>query len=450
MSLKSKAGNFPRIAYVGAEALTISHGTGQMFSRHFSNYPKTQILDIHSRPSSDGYLFKRLAVLEHDLRSADWKSPLLQSMNARLKGNISNTNTSLIYQNHVFDPLQVNWNDLGGPPDLIYSTCYSARDFAFLHHVYRYLPKKVPIVQHFLDLDLSSYENMVALYYELLPAIAEVWALNESIRDLVSRFSFYNPKIVLALQQNLPKQYKKKHINVGRNFLPVIIGNIWSGGAYNTLRDLWMTTQLSIETLPSISWAGHKRRFSELARFNIFPKNESESIIRDVGYLTDSKLRRFLSAADVAIVPFSGATIDKEDYIKYSLPSRIGEYCANGLPIVLISRQDTEPWNLVQKYELGIAIDPADRKISIRKLKHFLLDREWRAECGRKSRDFAARELNLNVYQKELYPKLFELSQHKIHKKFLESRFSLSEIETDSKLKIRGNGFMRKSKSEKK
>src|ERR1700683_4738353 len=161
----------PRIALVGCEALTSSHGTGMMFARHFSNYPKNKLIDVHYRTAGTTYLFPKAPIESYNLDQSTWSDPWLKEINQSLAGKQEGKSKSLVYQNKVFAPIKINWKKFGGPPDLIYSTCFSAQNFAFLHHFYRSLDRKVPIIQHFLDLDMQDRENLVLLYRDLLPAI---------------------------------------------------------------------------------------------------------------------------------------------------------------------------------------------------------------------------------------------------------------------------------------
>src|SRR5262249_46206809 len=146
----------PRIAYVGTEALTPTHGTGVTIARHLSRYPRKKVIDLHYRAFSGKPLFPGLHVRRHDLR--DWHLPFawLKEVTAG-RGKGPGPGGSLLYGHEFFDPLPPGWESLGGPPALLYSTCFTADDFMFLDHVHRNLPRRVPVLQHFLDLNLSDY-----------------------------------------------------------------------------------------------------------------------------------------------------------------------------------------------------------------------------------------------------------------------------------------------------
>ncbi len=416
---------FPRIACIGGEAITPSHGTGMMFARHFSKYPRSKIIDMHYQTFANQYHFQRIFVPRFELTYESWGSPALKAINQCLKGEKRERGTSLVYQNKTFAPIAVDWNKYGGPPELIYSTCFSASDFAFLHHVYRNLPKKVPIIQHFLDLDLTNYNEMVSLYLELCPAIVAVWTLTKPIWSAVSKFSFREPEMVQALQQRIVGKSLKVHRNFSEDFKPIIIGNIWSGSAFHTLRNIWTSCQSELKGLPPIQWMGHPRRFKVLKIMDIdMTVSTTDPVIRDAGFLTNRIFKKRLQNADLAIVAFSGDYVDKEHYTNYSLPSRIGDYCANGLPLVVISQKNTEPWRIVEENKIGITLDPSDHQGSVKKLLQFIQDKDLRATCGNNAQDFARRELNLDLYQKNLYPKLISYSREKLHREFLQTHFS--------------------------
>lgn len=425
MPRKFPDNRLPRIACIGSEALTLSHGTGMMFARHFSKYPRSKVVDVHYQTFANRYHFQRIVVPRYELTYAPWNAPYLKNINMCLKGEERVPGTSLIYHNKVFEPININWDEYGGPPEIIYSTCFSAADFAFLHHVYRSLPKKVPIIQHFLDLDLTNYHDMVSLYNELLPAFVAVWALTRPIWYTVAQFSFKTPEMVQALHQPLEKNYEKKYQKFSKNFRPLMIGNIWSGYAFKTLQNLWANCQKDLQNLPAINWTGHPRRFTEHSHVNIdMTVGDKDPVIRNGGFLTNRDLKKHLKEADIAIVAFTGEHVDREHYTTFSLPSRIGDYCANGLPLVVLSRKGTEPWRLVEENKMGLTLDPSDLDFALKQLKNFILDENWRAECGKNARKFAEKELNLTTYQNALYPRLVALSRQKVHRAFLQSRFS--------------------------
>jgi glycosyltransferase involved in cell wall biosynthesis len=421
--MKISPRKLPRIICIGGEALTESHGTGMMFKRHFSRYPQTKIIDVHYQALAKEFIFRDISIPVHWLQDLRWNTPLLKKLNEQVTTKKMTRGHSLIYPNYFFDPVAIDWSKYGGPPDLIYSTCYSARDFSFLHHVYRHLPKKVPIVQHFLDLDLQEYETFSKLYLELLPAMASVWALTKTIKKAVSGFTVLQPELVQALQQEVhPRDKRKAYRPFSKDFRAIIIGNVWSQNAYRTLVETWEDIQKQIRPLPPILWAGHPRRL-RLVPSELVPSKKRQNVIRDIGFLSERKFKSFLEKADIAIVAFSGEDDDKENYTTYSLPSRIGDYCARGLPLVVISRPGSEPWRLVEDNNLGITIDPKKHQLGLRKLKYFILDRKWRAECGKNARAFAERELNLKKYQEQLYPRLVDLAKFKVETSVLRQLF---------------------------
>jgi len=394
--------SLPRILCVGGEALNRSHGTGLMIERHFSKYPSDRLVDICYQKLGTGKILKKNIYLPF-VDASD--RPGLRNMLSRAGRSHS--------MHRFFKVPNIEWSEYGGPPDLIYSTCYSTMSFSFLYHVYMSLPKKVPIVNHFLDLDLSHMRDLVRQYDCLRPAIVDTWALNDNIAESLRKYLKVKPELVHALQHHLSPDFKTYHAEYSSNFRPAIIGNIWSGSAFRTLVAIWKMCRESIPSLPDVAWAGHPRRF-DVFKSNDVNWGRSQVPLKDVGYLSASGLKQFLCSADIGIVAFSGTYVDDQQYDLHSLPSRIGDYCANGLPVVVIGRPNTPPWQLVKKHGLGIAIDPNARDMAAKALTNFILDREWRQECGLNARKFAERELDLERYQSELIPRLQKLAKHKI------------------------------------
>jgi hypothetical protein len=115
----------------------------------------------------------------------------------------------------------------------------------------------------------------------------------------------------------------------------------------------------------------------------------------------------------LGILPITGDSVEPDQKGRYSLPACLGEFCANGLPLVVITGRDTLAQETVNENELGIAIDPSDSKLAVRTLSHFILDQQWRAECGKKARYFAEKKMNISRYQAELYNRIQDLSKQK-------------------------------------
>jgi hypothetical protein len=415
------AKSLPRIAYVGGDSLTNSHGTGLMFSRHFSNYPHSKIIDIHYHSSAKKHLFRHIALKPHDLRYHPWhESAWSGRINRCIRGEPAGKGMSLLYKHMVFDDMKIDWKKFGGPPDLIYSTCHTWRDFAFLHHVYRNLDKKVPIVQHFLDLSFQEYNTIVALFRELQPAMAAIWGLTKQINNAVSSFSFIRPTPVHALHQPLDRKFKREHRALSKDFSALLIGNIWSGNAYLAMCEIWSRCQEYIPDLPAVTWVGHPRRFTVLNEY--LPKRDlqrTKHLVKDGGFLSDAGLKERIAAADVGIIAFSGKRADRPDYERYSLPSRIGDYCVRGLPVVVITKEDTAPFDFVKRTGIGIVIDPTEPKRAAEELSLFLFDKERRRQAGEKARAYAEANLDVKLYQNVLYPTLVELAKYKLPMEYI-------------------------------
>lgn len=401
----------PRIALIGSESLAPDHGTGMMFARHLSNYPRSKILDVFYRSAGGKSFFRSLHIKAHDLVSLKWNDPLLRTMNRSIESPQMRTATSLVYGAAVFEPVSVDWKKYGGPPDLIYSTCFASEHFAFLHHFYRSLPKKVPILQHFLDLYLKNEDSLKSYYAELAPNIVDVWSLTLPMAKYAQKLSGVKPKIVQALHQKTGARYRTEHREFSDDFNCILIGNLWSPSAYESMRTIWGETGCLIRDLPTIRWSGHPRRLDLLKAKSLAL---DEALITNEGLLSERELASFLRNADIALIPFCGKEDDQQYYAKYSLPSRIGDYCLYGIPIVAISRQDTEPARIIREKGLGIVLDPSRPGAAARKLAKFLRDRKWREECGKNCRLYMERELDLEKYQKELYGTLIELASRKV------------------------------------
>lgn len=359
-----KSGRIARIALVGKEAVSGQSEIGKMLIDLFSKYPASQQMGI-------SYFKGRAAVPQmhipaFPLYSTSWLHPGRVELNRRLMGQMKKIRapaSSLLYKDMTFGDLPRGaWERTGGIPDVVYSTCSSAEELAFLHHVLRKLPRKVPVIQHFVNVDFSQYEYMMDLYQELLPSVAAVWVHTKQALYAIKHVSSIEPELVPALHVRMPKSLQKKRVN-------------------NQIKVSLITRPYSFS--------------AAVAAQRILKSSESR-----IGKLV---LARDFRKADVGVIAATGKSSENNQSGLYRLPLRIGEYCARGIPLVVFSHPGTATHELVEERELGIVVDPTDPMPSLRKLKHFLLDREWRECCALKARRFAERELDVSLRQPGFY-----------------------------------------------
>jgi hypothetical protein len=102
--------------------------------------------------------------------------------------------------------------------------------------------------------------------------------------------------------------------------------------------------------LHPIQWICHDRGVKRISETGI----EIGPEIEWIGEVEPQALHDQLSSADMAIVPFSlGATAP---YSKFSVPSKLGELAAAGLPIVVVAHSSSATAQHVLSYKIGCVL----------------------------------------------------------------------------------------------
>jgi hypothetical protein len=142
--------NLPHILVYSEDAVTASHGTGTIFARNFSNYPREKLFNVCFRDLPDPLVSERLVLSRH----------LFQYGILRNAANLLIGNIGRITRRHLgkdFFP----W--LNAPAagravrrnrpavDVFYSICHNSRDFHLTRLIHDQLPDKTPLVVHLHD-----------------------------------------------------------------------------------------------------------------------------------------------------------------------------------------------------------------------------------------------------------------------------------------------------------
>jgi len=118
-----------------------------------------------------------------------------------------------------------------------------------------------------------------------------------------------------------------------------------------------------------------------------------------------------LAAADLALVPFSRGDEPASDYERYSMPSRLTELAAAGVPVFGLTGPATPLAEYLAEKRIGLFAPAAATAIVGPALHDLILDIDKRAELGRLGRALAEKEYALGPFQDELYGRLTGLAR---------------------------------------
>lgn len=380
----SREQDFPLVAVVGGESLSTTHGTGWALSRHLGRFPREKIFDVYYQGRGESYFTSMHVPFR------GWRRKLYpwERLMARC-GILGDFYTSQEGPRYHFSEIPRNWGGKGTPPRVIYSTAFMNSSFAFLNHVHSACPKGTPIIQHFLDFQPEDEAVFLRLWKRIDACVTEVWSLNESMKVRLENTLGREVKTVSCLHREIPVAWKQFHRPFEPGFRAVMIGNVWQPEVFRKLEVLWGAARDLLPDLAPLRWYGHPRRFVELGR----PK-ESLQNVEDGGMLSTEDLLTVLAESDLGVLPFNCEFSDV-NYARYSLPSRLADFCAVGLPILALATPGTEVWRFAQNLGVGCCLTVSPLEATVSQLVDYLQDQKRRAADGERGRHYAERHLNL-------------------------------------------------------
>lgn len=292
-------------------------------------------------------------------------------------------------------------NILAPPPDIVYSMISTIDGLNMLKYIADRMSPRVPIVQHFVDM-YPGHAATADIYWkhlkDLQSRISEFWTLTGSIKKSLAQYVGIEAKYApyfSTIARSAPEATIRK-----RSFTGVMTGNIWSPQMADITANIWNRAMTEIPLLKPIKWFCHPNSLSRLGKY----ANCLSPSIQQAGFFSD--YRQLLDAvadADLAILPFHDppqqATGSKReeiasDYSKYSLPSRLVDYCACGLPVFAIATVQTETAKFIRSHGIGRTASTADGDCLLEELIGYIKDKDARAEAAKTAWSLAQREFN--------------------------------------------------------
>jgi GT2 family glycosyltransferase/glycosyltransferase involved in cell wall biosynthesis len=403
--------SLPNVIILTDGPVSPSHGTGAILMRTFANYNPEGLCnlywrddDLHGNSVYSKSLRvevgrERASLAKRSLRRA---SKLSSAMGLRLANDGQP-------RFHPVPSIRPRIERMGFTPDIIYATCFSVHSMRILAKLISEYDGSLPVVQHFLDYMPQSYERpLVQELQALAPHIAQIWSLTHSIASQVSPVVKREVPVVNIFCDDIPPEYKRVHAPFGPEFTATILGNIWRPEILQDIFQAWAWVGDKLGGIRPIEWICHPRSVAQLNRAGV----QLAPMLRHVGFLPRAEMYERLRAADIAIIPFNRELRPETDYARFSLPSRITEIAAAGLPIFLAASPHTETARYIEEHGIGVVALPANQEQFRSSLLAFIMDERMRAECGRRARMLAERDFDINKYQEFLYGKLSSLAQN--------------------------------------
>jgi len=396
---------WPRLLLVMDSCTSTAHGTGTSNIRNLAGYPEDRLLEFYwHRKGTPHFPQSYQAGPDCTVSSAPPTATgglALRLNHNRLKPADGLAKAEVARLIQAFNP-EIVLSYVCVPPGL-----------ALLQTIADCLPSHVPIVQHFVDfLPQLRTAQLAAQLKQLAPRLTEVWSLTDSIAHTIGPMIGRPCQRIGLFSCALPTVTPHQVRPAGPGFKAVMIGNVWLSFMLGETALLWRKAMDAVPGLPTIDWFASRETIRQFRDSGI-PMDQS---IRDAGFFSGTRLSAELAHSDLAILPFNHAPLHKllrgtyeHDYSRYSLPSKITEFAAHGIPIFLLAGEDTETAELVRRYDIGRVASLDDPKAALATLLAFLADPVARERCARNGRRLAEADFDQTKYQEMLLGRLSTL-----------------------------------------
>lgn len=393
----------PRVLVFSEGVLSRSHGTGTIFARNFSTYPRDRLANWFIGGSEDPLFPEALNLGRQRWPASNFSPPT--TLLAKL------WNRSRL---RPFWTVPVNTAALRDAaraqtfaPDLVYAIVISREGLDALRGVLDGLPPRVRVVLQIQDFFPSGSLGFYRALRRLRPRIAEVWGVSPAILRSVEAHlpgvpQHFDPLFYL----DLPAVGKTDHRPFGAGFSAVVIGNFWNHALLRDLRSVWRAVQARLPGLGPVRWHCHASGV-ERVRASGFPP---EPEVEPAPFISGDALLETLRAADLALIPFSQGDKPASDYERYSMPSRLTELCPAGLPIFCLTGRGTPLHEYVSKHGFARCVPAGDTKRAASALEELIRDTAARAQLGAAARRHAEQHFQLRPFQAWLESKFRALA----------------------------------------
>lgn len=293
-------------------------------------------------------------------------------------------------------------------PDVVLGVVHTNHGLRIMQATVNRLPG-TPAVVWFLDLQLTTATTgRIPELEKLLDSVSAVWTISPEMMDwlptTVQTWPSTVDKVVVPHWCMPVPEARRDRFEVGADALrSVMLGNMWDASMLPVVQELWRNCQARLPALKPLQWTCRKSTLEALATSRLEPQIEWR------GDLTDDELGRELAGADLAIVPFSLNVA--HGYGRFSIPSKLGEFAAAGVPSILLAHRETAAAKYVTAFDIGLVLTNDNRRDWPKLVCDVILDNDKRRRLSEQARHYAVRYLEGTRYREHLIGRLTALAR---------------------------------------
>jgi hypothetical protein len=396
------APSLPRVLVFSEGVLSRSHGTGTIFARNYSGYPRERLANWFIGGSEDPLFPDAL-----NLGPQRWPRSAFSPPTTLLAKAWNRLGLRPFWTVPVNAPaLHAAARAQPFVPELVYAIVISREGIDALHAILEGLPERVRVILQIQDFFPTGSLGFMRALRRLAPRVAEVWGVSRAILTAITPHlpgvpQRLDPLCYLAL----PAEAKTTHRDFGPDFRTVVIGNFWNPALLADLRTVWAELQRQLPGLPPVRWHCHPAGVARVRAAGY----ESGTEVEVAPFLSGDALFAELRAADLALIPFSHADEPASDYERFSMPSRLTELCPAGLPIFCLSGRGTPIHDYIVEHDIGRCAPAGDTPRATTDLRALIVDPSTRTQLGLAARRHAEQHFELRAFQSWLAEKFCTL-----------------------------------------
>jgi glycosyltransferase involved in cell wall biosynthesis len=364
-----------KILVVTDQAIGPSHGTGTLLMRYFGDEQSVQVFNVCSMLTADSGVFPTAVLPDRSggIRRALGKLRRLEF--SEIPG---------IFSNHSYESAVRKTLDFD--PDLLWVIVCSRGGLRVAADVVQRFPGR-SVYCSFWDLvflgQLDQPRAKQNLEY-LCQRALRIDAISDPLAREITRRTGRAVDVENFFCADLPERATIDRLVSAGDCRLVIVGNIWIKDAYRAMLQVIEKARSMSPQVGEIVWYCHA---SSLARLGISERRMPLGLVPG-GHLAQGLTRKLLDF-DLCIVPINGSRSRAEGYCRYSIPSRVSELFAAGVPIFSIGDSGSAFAEYLEQTGAGVhaSAEPLNRAAS--KLVELIESPELRRAMGLAGRSYA-------------------------------------------------------------
>lgn len=389
----------PRVLVFSEGVISRSHGTGTIFQRNFAAYPPGKLANWFIGSSEEPLITSAVSFNPHRWPRGNFSPPttLFAKFWNRFFSRVTGrkwcipVNTAAITAAARAQSVEF---------DLVYAIVLTREGFDTLGAVLAGLVRPVPVILQIQDFFPHAHFGFWRAVRRLAEHVAEVWVVAPSIARAIAPHLPGKPILVDPLFNiAVPPVAKISHRQISADFRTVVLGNFWNPQLLDDLKAIWRDCRAELPGLPPVRWHCHPNGIARIRAAGFTPEPE----IEPAPFLSGEDLVMLLQDTDLAIIPFSRGETPNSDYERFSLPSRITELAAVGVPVFCLTGADTPLYDYVTARAIGRCAPAADHRQAATALVELIRDQAGRTALGTAARTLAENEFPIALQQARIY-----------------------------------------------